>query len=79
MEAWACITPPGKIWHSQPKLDRLNMKLYPMRGFKTLLSAKATLQGIETIRTIKNNHIHQHKSGTLSEIEHLHKLFGLAA
>ena len=79
MKAWACLTPPGKIWHSQPKLDRLNMKLYPMRGFKTLLLAKATLQGIETIHTIKNNHIHQRKSESLGEIEHLHMLFGLAA
>ena len=57
----------------------LNKLLNPMRGFKTLRSAKATLQGIETIRTIKNNHIHQRRSGPIGEIEHLHKLFGLAA
>jgi len=57
----------------------LKKLLNPMRGFKTLRSAKATLHGIETIRTIKNNHIHQRKPGPLGEIEHLHKLFGLAA
>ena len=57
----------------------LKKLLNPMRGFKILRSAKATLQGIEAIRTIKNNHIHQRKSGPLGEIEHLHKLFGLAA
>ena len=57
----------------------LKKRLNPMRGFKTLRSAKATLQGIETIRTIKNNHIHQRKSGPIGEIEHLHNLFGLTA
>jgi IS6 family transposase len=55
------------------------MKIYPMRGFKTLRSAKVTLQGIETIHTIKNNHIHHRKSRPLGDIEYLHKLFGLAA
>jgi len=50
-----------------------------MRGFKTLRSAKATLKGIETIRTIKNNHIHRRRSGPIGEIQHLLSLFGLAA
>jgi len=50
-----------------------------MRGFKTLRSAKATLKGIGSIRTIKNNHIHQRSPGPTGEIEHLHMLFDLAA
>ncbi len=57
----------------------LTKLLNPMRGFITLRTTKAMLQGIEAIRTIKNNHIHQSKSVPVGEIEHLHKLFGMAA
>ncbi|MCF6305290.1 MAG: transposase [Rhodobacteraceae bacterium] len=57
----------------------LKQRLNSMRGFKSLRSAKAALKGIEAIRTIKNNHIHYRNSGPRGELEHLHKLFRLAA
>jgi len=57
----------------------LKQRLTPMRGFKTLRSAKTTLKGIETIRILRNNHMRYRKLGPKGEIEHLHSLFGLAA
>lgn len=49
------------------------------QSFRSLRSAKATLQGMETIRTIKNGHIHNRQPGVLGEIAFMQKLFGLAA
>ncbi|MCY4334741.1 MAG: DDE-type integrase/transposase/recombinase [Litoreibacter sp.] len=46
---------------------------------RSLSSAKATLRGIEAIRTIKNRHVYDMKPGIQGEIELVHKLFGLAA
>lgn len=46
--------------------------------FRSFRSAKATLAGMETIRTIKRGHIHNKKPGVRGEIEFMHELFQLA-
>jgi IS6 family transposase len=46
--------------------------------FRFLQCAKATLRGMETIRTIKNGHIRTKQPGARGEISFVHKLFGLA-
>ncbi len=57
----------------------LKKLLTPMRGFKSLLSVKATLYGIETIRTIKHGHVHGKQPGAMGEIRFVEGLFGLTA
>lgn len=47
--------------------------------FRSLRSAKATLAGMETIRTIKRGHIHNKQKGVKGEIAFMHQLFQLAA
>jgi len=47
--------------------------------FRSLRSAKATLAGMETIRTIKNGHIKSRPPGVRGEIEFMHQLFQIAA
>lgn len=49
------------------------------RSFRSLRSAKATLSGIETIRTIKHGHIHHKQPGVLGEIAFIDGLFDRAA
>lgn len=49
----------------------------PMRGFKSLSSAKATLRGIEAIRTIKRGHVYGKDPGITGEIRFVESLFGL--
>ena len=49
------------------------------QSFRSLRTAKATLSGIETIRTIKLGHIHYKQSGVLGEIAFIHGLFETAA
>lgn len=48
------------------------------QSFRSLRSAKATLRGIEAIRTIKRGHIHKKQSGVRGEIEFISQLFGAA-
>jgi IS6 family transposase len=50
-----------------------------MRGFKSLSSAKATLRGIEAIRTIKRGNVHGKQPSVTDEIRFVEELFGLAA
>ena len=57
----------------------LKKLITPMRGFKSLSSAKATLHGIEAIRTIKRGHVHGKEAGITGEIRFVESLFGLAA
>jgi transposase, IS6 family len=45
------------------------------QSFRSLRSAKATLSGIETIRTIKRGHIHHKIPGVKGEIEFIRELF----
>jgi IS6 family transposase len=45
------------------------------QSFRSLRSAKVTLSGIETIRTIKRGHIHHKQPGVESEIQFIHQLF----
>lgn len=43
--------------------------------FLYLRTAKATLQGIEVLRTIKNQHIHNPQPGIQGEIDFVKNLF----
>jgi len=47
--------------------------------FRSLRTAKATLSGIETIRTIKRGHIHHRHPGVQGEIRFIAGLFDTAA
>jgi len=47
------------------------------QSFRSLRSARATLQGIETITTIKNGHIQTRQPGVRDEIASVHHLLGL--
>lgn len=49
------------------------------QSFRSLRCAKATLLGMEVIRTIKNGHIQPKQPGVRGEISFIHGLFGLAA
>jgi IS6 family transposase len=57
----------------------LKKLITPMRGFKSLSSAKATLRGIEAIRTIKRGNVHGKQPSVTDEIRFVEELFGLAA
>jgi len=49
------------------------------QSFRSLRCAKATLQGMETIRTIKNGHIQNRQPRVRGEVAFVRQLFGLAA
>ncbi|MDO6591961.1 IS6 family transposase [Loktanella sp. D2R18] len=49
------------------------------QSFRSLRAAKATLQGMETIRTIKNDHIQKRQLGVRGEVAFVSQIFGLAA
>lgn len=49
------------------------------QSFWSLRSAKVMLQGMETIRTIKNSHLHTRAPGVRGEIHFVHQMLGLAA
>ena len=60
--------------HTAPK------KLFtPLRGLKSLLSAKAKFRGTEAIRTIRHEYIHGKFSGVTGEIRFVESLFCLVA
>lgn len=48
------------------------------QSFRSLRTAKATISGIETIRTIKRGHIHSKKLGVEGEIAFISQLFEAA-
>lgn len=48
------------------------------QSFQSLKSAKATLSGIETIRTIKRGHIQDRNPGIRGEIQFISQLFEIA-
>ena len=48
------------------------------QSFRSLRSAKSTLSGIETIRTIKRGHIHHKQPGVQGEIAFIAQLFATA-
>ncbi|WP_108861932.1 IS6 family transposase [Ruegeria sp. Alg231-54] len=48
------------------------------QSFRSLRTAKATLSGIETIRTIKRGHIHHKQAGVQGEILFISQLFEAA-
>jgi len=49
------------------------------QSFRSLRTAKATLSGIETLRTIKRGHIHHKQPGVRGEIQFINALFKIAA
>jgi IS6 family transposase len=49
------------------------------QSFRSLRTAKATLSGIETVRTIKIGHIHHKQPGIRGEVEFIRDLFNSAA
>ncbi|MEP2785083.1 MAG: DDE-type integrase/transposase/recombinase [Pseudoruegeria sp.] len=49
------------------------------QSFQSLSCAKTTLQGMETIRTIKNGPIQNRQPGVRGEVTFVAQLFGLAA
>ena len=49
------------------------------QSFLSLRSAKVTLSGIETIRSIKRGHVCHKKPGVKGEIEFVRRLFESAA
>jgi len=51
----------------------------PAKGYKTLRTAKATLQGIESFRTIKRGDIHEPTLIAAGEVRLVNELFGLTA
>jgi IS6 family transposase len=53
----------------------LKHRLGPMRGFRGLSSAKATLKGVETFRAIRRAHFHGCEVGVLNEIRFVRSLF----
>jgi len=48
------------------------------QSFQSVRTAKATLSGIETIRTIKRGNIHHEQQGVLGEIAFIDGLFNAA-
>lgn len=48
------------------------------QSFRSLRSAKATLSGLETIRTIKRGHIYHKQPGVQGEIQFISQLFNAA-
>ncbi|WP_339761134.1 IS6 family transposase [uncultured Sulfitobacter sp.] len=70
-----------KYFNNRVESDHAALKrlLGYRQSFRSLRSAKATLQGMETIRTIKNGHIHNRLPGVQGEITFVQNLFGIAA
>ena len=53
----------------------LKRRLRPMRGFQTLVGAKAALDGIETFRTIRKGQFETCEIGVANEIDFAADLF----
>ena len=66
----------NRIESDHAALKRL---LRPMRGFRNLASAKATLKGIETFRAIRKEQFDGATKGVANEIAFVENLFKLAA
>jgi transposase, IS6 family len=66
----------NRIESDHAALKRL---LRPMRGFRDLASAKATLKGIETFRAIRKAEFDRATKGVPNEIAFVENLFKLAA
>lgn len=49
------------------------------QSFRSLRTAKTTLSGIETIRTIKPGHVHHKQTGVTREIAFISRVFEVAA
>ncbi len=71
-----------KTWRNNLiESDHVAMKriLGYRQSFRSLRSAKATLSGLETIRTIKRGHIHHKQPAVTGEIAFIDVLFNPAA
>jgi len=51
----------------------------PGKGFQSLRTSKATLQGIEALRTIKRGHLFHKPTSAAAEVRLLESLFSIAA
>jgi|GEM_PF-2914438 len=51
----------------------------PGKGFQSMRSAKATLQGVEAMRTIKRGHLFEKPKNAAAEVRLLESLFPFAA
>lgn len=81
-ESGDAITHTDKKWHNNRiESDHAALKriVDPGKGFQTLRSAKATLQGIEAIRMIKRGHVRSKAPGVPGEVSFVKALFGLVA
>lgn len=69
-----------KWWNNLIESDHAAMKrlLEYRQSFRSLRTAKATLSGIKTIRTIKRGHVHHKQQGVAREIQFIAQLFGAA-
>ena len=70
-----------KWMNNRIESDHASLKriIDPGKGFQTLRSAKATLQGVEAMRTIKRGHVHGKPAGIPGEVSFVHGLFGIPA
>jgi transposase-like protein len=90
----ACNVPPSEYQPSGTRrahtLAALNNRLEadhaalkrlinPTRGFKTLPTASATIEGFEVMRMIRKRQCLMLESGSRGEVHFVHRLFRLAA
>lgn len=66
-----------KYFNNRIESDHVALKrlLTPMRGFRSLSSAKATLSGIEAIRAIRAGAVEGAQRGVAKEVGYLRSLF----
>lgn len=68
--------PHDRIGSDEPALKR---KTDPGEGFQSIRTAKATLKGVEAVRTIKRGHVQNSPDGVTGELLFRMNFFGLAA
>ena len=77
-----CISHVDRKWRNNLiESDHTAMKhlLGYRQNFRSLRTAKATLNGLETMRTIKHGHVRHRVSGIKGEIAFIAEMFGLSA
>jgi len=70
-----------KYRNNRIESDHASLKkvLGPMRGFRRLSSAKATLKGIEAVRTIVRDGVYGRSPGVRGEVQFINNLFAARA
>lgn len=69
----------GSAAPQTPNPQGHDLRTAHFRGLRRMVTAKATLSGIETIRTIKRGHIYDKPPGVKGEILFVEKLFPVSA